>query len=259
MAGFKPAFFLDLKMTIETQNDIVKLKIIGKIVADTLKLMMNEAKPGMTTLELDNIGTAYLEKFNAKSAPRLMYNFPGTTCISVNTDVAHGIPGDTILKDGDIINIDVSAELDGYFADTGGSFVLGRATEVQKKVMRATREALNEAIAVASAGKPINLIGKAIEKVAKKYNLKIIENLGSHGVGRSLHEEPSFIASYFDSNDRRLLSEGLVITIEPFLSTKTRWVEEASDGWTLYADPGSVSAQYEHSMIITKQRPIILT
>lgn len=246
-------------MTIETQNDIVKLQLIGKIVADTLKLMIREAKPGMTTLELDQIGAAYLEKFHAKSAPRLMYNFPGTTCISVNEEVAHGVPGNRVLKDGDIINIDVSAELEGYFADTGGSFVLGESNELQRKVMRATKEALEAAIAVASAGKPINLIGKAIEKIAKKYNLKIIENLGSHGVGKSLHEEPAFIPSYFDKNDRRLLKEGQVITIEPFLSSKSRWVEEAHDGWTLYTEAGSVSAQYEHSMIITKQKPIILT
>lgn len=246
-------------MTIETQNDIIKLQSIGRIVADTLKHMIKEARVGMTTLELDQMGARYLEKFNAKSAPMLMYNFPGTTCISVNEDIAHGIPGDKVLREGDIINIDVSAELDGYFADTGGSFVLGKSSEIQKTVMRATREALNSAIAVASAGKPINLIGKAIEKVARKYNLKIIENLGSHGVGRSLHEDPTFIASYFDPSDRRLLKEGQVITIEPFLSTKTKWVEEAKDGWTLFTEPGSVSAQYEHSMIITKHRPLILT
>jgi methionyl aminopeptidase len=246
-------------MTIETENDILKLKTIGKIVADTLKLMISETKVGMTTLELDQIGAAYLEKFNARSAPKFTYNFPGSTCISVNEDIAHGIPGGRILREGDIINIDVSAELDGYFADTGGSFVLGKSSDIQKKVMRATREALESAINVASAGKPINLIGKAIEKVAKKYNLKIIENLGSHGVGRALHEEPSFIPSFYDPNDRRLLKEGQVITIEPFLSTKTKWVEEASDGWTLFTTPGSVSAQYEHSMIITKQRPVILT
>ncbi len=246
-------------MTIETQDDVIKLKIIGKIVADTLKLIMKEAKVGMTTLELDHIGALYLERFNAKSAPKLTYNFPGFTCISVNEDIAHGIPGDKVLKEGDIINIDVSAELDGYFADTGGSFVLGKSNSVQKKVMRATREALENAIEVARAGQPINLIGKAIEKVAKKYNLKIIENLGSHGVGRSLHEDPTFIAPYFDSNDKRILKEGQVITIEPFLSTKTKWVEEAKDGWTLFTKPGSVSAQYEHSMIITHDRPIILT
>ncbi len=246
-------------MTIETQQDIVCLKIIGKIVSDTLKLMMKEAKPGMTTHELDEIGRVYLEKFNAKSAPKFTYNFPGTTCISINEAIAHGIPDSTILKDGDLINIDVSAELDGYFADTGGSFVLGQSSDIQKKVMKATREALNAAIAAATAGAPLNLIGKAIEKVARKHNLKIIENLGSHGVGRALHEEPAFIAPYYDKNDRRVLKEGQVITIEPFLSTKTTWVDEANDGWTLMTDKGNVAAQYEHTMIITKHKPIILT
>ena len=246
-------------MTIETQADIQKLKIIGKIVADTLKLMTKEAKVGMTTLELDEIGKSYLEKFGAKSAPKFTYNFPGTTCISVNEDIAHGIPGDKKLKEGDMINIDVSAELDGYFADTGGSFVLGQSSNIQKKVMKATREALNAAMFVASAGKPINLIGKAIEKVARKHNLVIIENLGSHGVGRALHEDPEFIAPYFDPQDQRILKEGQVITIEPFLSTKTKWVAEANDGWTLFTDKGNIAAQYEHSMIITKHRPIILT
>ena len=246
-------------MTIETQQDIVCLKIIGKIVSDTLKLMMKEAKPGMTTHELDEIGRVYLEKFNAKSAPKFTYNFPGTTCISINEAIAHGIPDNTVLKDGDLINIDVSAELDGYFADTGGSFVLGQSSDIQKKVMKATREALNAAIAAATAGAPLNLIGKAIEKVARKHNLKIIENLGSHGVGRALHEEPAFIAPYYDKNDRRVLKEGQVITIEPFLSTKTTWVDEANDGWTLMTDKGNVAAQYEHTMIITKHKPIILT
>lgn len=246
-------------MTIETQQDIVALKIIGKIVADTLKLMMKEAKAGMTTRELDEIGRVYLEKFNAKSAPKYTYNFPGTTCISINEDIAHGIPNDYIIKDGDLINIDVSAELDGYFADTGGSFVLGKSTDIQKKVMKATREALNAAIAAATAGAPLNLIGKAIEKVARKHNLKIIENLGSHGVGRALHEEPTFIAPYYDRSDRRILKEGQVITIEPFLSTHTTEVEEGADGWTLSGEKGNVAAQYEHTMIITKHRPIILT
>lgn len=246
-------------MTIETNQDIVSLKIIGKIVADTLKLMMKEAKAGMTTRELDEIGRAYLEKFNAKSAPKYTYNFPGTTCISINEDIAHGIPGDYVIKDGDLINVDVSAELNGYFADTGGSFVLGKSTDIQKKVMKATREALNAAIAAATAGAPLNLIGKAIEKVARKHNLKIIENLGSHGVGRALHEEPEFIPPYYDRHDRRILKEGQVITIEPFLSTSTTQVEEGPDGWTLSGEKGNVAAQYEHTMIITKNRPIILT
>lgn len=246
-------------MTIETKEDIEKLKVIGKIVADALKLMMSEAKVGMTTKELDDIGAKYLVDHGANSAPLITYKFPGATCISVNEEIAHGIPGERALKDGDIINIDVSAEKDGYFADTGGSFVLGQSTTDQKRVMKATREALNAAMEVARAGAPLNLIGKAIEKVARKHKLKIIENLGSHGVGRALHEEPGFIASYYDPDDRRTLHEGQVITIEPFLSTKSNWVEESNDGWTLYCEEGNIAAQYEHTMIITKHRPLIVT
>lgn len=246
-------------MTIETKEDVEKLKIIGKIVADTLKLMMKEAKAGMTTLELDNIGKDYLEKFNANSAPYVTYKFPGFTCISVNEEIAHGIPGDRVLKEGDIVNVDVSAELDGYFADTGGSFVVGESSPDQKRVMKATREALNAAMDVARAGAPLNLIGKAVEKVARKHNLKVIENLGSHGVGRALHEEPGFIPNFYDPDDKRVLKEGQVITIEPFLSTKSKWVDESNDGWTLYCEEGNIAAQYEHTMIITKHRPLIVT
>lgn len=246
-------------MTIETQKDVESLHRIGKIVADTLRFMMKEAQVGMTTKELDDIGRKYLQRFNAAPAPEKLYQFPGATCISVNENIAHGIPNDYRLKDGDLINIDVSAELDSYFADTGGSFVLGKSTQMQKKVMKATREALNAAITVAKANSPINEIGRAIEKVARKHQLKIIANLGSHGVGKSLHEEPEFIAPYFDRNDRRVLKEGQVITIEPFLSTKSRWVNEGLDGWTLSAEPGNIAAQYEHTMIITKNHPIILT
>lgn len=246
-------------MTIETRQDVEELKTIGKIVSDTLKLMMKQAKSGMTTRELDEIGRSYLESFGAKSAPQLVYNFPGTTCISINENIAHGVPGEVVLKEGDLVNIDVSAELNGYFADTGGSFVVGKSTEIQKKVMKATREALNAAMSVVKAGTPINQIGKQIEKVARKHQLKVIKNLGSHGVGRALHEEPEFIAGFFDPNDRRILQEGQVITIEPFLSTKTEFIKEARDGWTLYGDKGNVAAQYEHTMIITKSGAIVVT
>ncbi len=246
-------------MTIESEHDIEQLKIIGKIVTETLNLMMKAASVGMTTEELDEIGRANLDKYKARSAPILSYKFPGTTCISVNEEIAHGIPGKKVLQNGDLINIDVSAELNGYFADTGGSFVLGDSNPKQLKVMKATREALTAAMDVARAGAPINHIGKAIEKVAQKYNLKIIQNLGSHGVGRALHEYPGFIANYFDPNDKRILKEGQVITIEPFLSTKSSWVEEASDGWTLFCEPGNVAAQYEHTMVITKKKPIVVT
>jgi len=246
-------------MTIETQDDVIALQRIGRIVSLVLQRMLDAAEPGMSTRELDGIGARLLDEHGARSAPQLAYKFPGATCISINEEAAHGIPGDRVIRAGDVLNVDVSAELDGYFADTGGTTVVPPTTAVKTRLCHATRTALAEAMKAARAGQPINGIGAAIERTAKAYGFKVIENLGSHGVGRSLHEEPEYIAGYFDPSDRRLLREGMVITIEPFLSTKSRIVTEASDGWTLAGVRGNLSAQYEHTMIITKGAPIVVT
>jgi methionyl aminopeptidase len=246
-------------MTIQTQDDVVALKRIGRIVSLILQEMLDAAQPGMTTLELDRLGERLLEQHGARSAPRLTYNFPGATCISINEQAAHGIPGDRVIRAGDVLNVDVSAELEGYFADTGGTTVVPPTTAQKTRLCHATRTALAEAMKSARAGQPINLIGAAIERTAKAYGFKIIENLGSHGVGRALHEAPEYIPGYFDPSDKRALEEGMVITIEPFLSTKSRIVSETSDGWTLAGASGNLSAQYEHTMIITKGAPIVVT
>ncbi len=246
-------------MSIEKESDIIALKRIGKIVAETLDLMRREAKPGMTTRELDLIGAAFLNSHGARSAPQLCYNFPGATCISVNHEAAHGIPGSRALEPGDLVNVDVSAELDGYYADTGASFVLDPVSPALRDLCDATQEALAAAMKVARAGVKLNEIGRAVEKVAKDRGYTIIKNLCSHGVGRSLHEEPRVIPSFYDPRDTRMLTKNLVITIEPFLSTGAWSVSEAKDGWTLQTPPQFRSAQYEHSMIITDGDPIVLT
>lgn len=246
-------------MSIENEKDLINLRRIGKIVAQCLQFMGSKLEPGITTLELDQLGQFFLEKHGARSAPKLVYNFPGTTCISVNEEAAHGVPSQKILNAGDLVNIDVSAELNGYFADTGGSFIIPPESEIKKNLCRVTKRALELAIESAQAGKPINSIGRAIENEALKNNLSVIENLGSHGVGRALHEEPGFIAGYFDPKDKRILKENQVITIEPFLSTGAIEVFDAGDGWTLSTDKKYLTAQYEHTMVITKGKPLIMT
>jgi methionyl aminopeptidase len=246
-------------MTIETTEELEKLKIIGKIVAQTIKLMQNSVQPDMTTKELDDIGRKFLEKHGAKSAPELVYNFPGATCISINDEVAHGVPGSKIIRGGDVINIDVSAELNGYFADSGASMIVPPITKDKKDLLRATRQALMKSIDNVRAGVPINIIGKTIETHARKNGYSVIRDLGSHGVGRALHEEPKFIAPYYDEKDYRILKEGMVITIEPFLSTGAESVYEARDGWTLKTNKKFLSAQFEHTMVITKNKPILIT
>jgi methionyl aminopeptidase len=246
-------------MTIETQDDVEALQRIGRIVSLVLQEMLDAAEPGMTTRELDRIGARLLDEHGARSAPRLVYDFPGATCISINEEAAHGVPGDRIIRAGDVLNVDVSAELGGYYADNGGTVVVPPATPQKTRLCHAARVALAEAMKAARAGRPLNGIGAAIERTAKTYGFRVIENLASHGVGRALHEAPESIPGYFDPSDTRVLEEGMVITIEPFLSTKSRIVDEAPDGWTLVGVAGNLSAQYEHTMIITRGAPIVVT
>jgi methionyl aminopeptidase len=246
-------------MSIETQDDVAALERIGRIVSLVLREMLAAAEPGMTTRELDSLGERLLARHGARSAPRLTYGFPGSTCISINEEAAHGVPGDRVIRAGDVLNVDVSAELGGYFADTGGTKVVPPTNPRKTRLCHAARTALEQAMKRARAGQPINGIGAAIQGTARTYGFEIIENLGSHGVGRALHEPPEHIPGYFDPTDRRVLREGMVITIEPFLSTRSRVVTETSDGWTLVGAPGNLSAQYEHTMIITKGKPIVVT
>lgn len=246
-------------MTIETQDDVTGLQRIGRVVSMVLQRMLDAAEPGMTTRELDARGERWLAEHGARSAPKLTYDFPGHTCISINEEAAHGIPGDRVIRAGDVLNVDVSAELGGYWADTGGTRVVPPTNAQKTRLCHATRMALDAAMKEARAGQPINRIGAAIERTARAYGFRIIENLGSHGVGRSLHEEPEHIAGYYDPSDKRVLTEGMVITIEPFLSTRSRRVTETDDGWTLVGMRGNLSAQYEHTMIITKGAPIVVT
>ena len=250
---------LDLAMSIESEKDLLALQKIGRIVANCLQTMGRALEPGMTTRELDEIGGKFLALHGATSAPKLTYNFPGFTCISVNEEAAHGIPGDKILAASDLVNIDVSAELGGYFADTGGSFIIPPESTLKRNLCLATKRALELAMNAAQAGRPLNHIGRAIESHARKHNLTVIENLGSHGVGRALHEEPGFIPGFYDPKDQRILRENQVITIEPFLSTGARQVFETGGGWTLSTTKRYLTAQYEHTMVITKGRPLIMT
>ncbi|WP_028080583.1 type I methionyl aminopeptidase [Solimonas soli] len=246
-------------MTIENESDIVALRRIGGIVSSVLGAMLAAVEPGMSTRELDALGGRLLAASGARSAPRLSYGFPGDTCISINEEAAHGVPGPRVIRAGDLVNVDVSAELDGYFADTGGTVIVPPASPLKTRLCHATRTALSSALRVARDGQPLNAIGAAIERVAGQYGLRIIENLCSHGVGRALHEEPTEILGFHDRRDRRVLKAGMVITIEPFLSTRSRQVREAGDGWTLLAAPGNLSAQYEHTLIVTRGAPIVVT
>lgn len=213
----------------------------------------------MTTAELDALGAKWLADADAESAPQLTYGFPGATCISVNEEIAHGVPGPRRLAAGDMVNIDVSAKVSGYFADTGASFTVPPDDPLKSKVRTATLGALDAALREVRSGARLNRIGHAIEGVARRSSLRIVRNLCSHGVGSALHEEPTDITGYHEARDPRVMREGMVFTIEPFLSTKARWAEDAGDGWTLVGPTGGVTAQYEHTLIVGRRGPIVVT
>ncbi len=246
-------------MTIENEAQLEKLRVIGRIVAQTLTAMGEAMEPGMTTKELDDLGRALLEKEGARSAPELTYNFPGATCISVGPDVAHGIPGERVIKAGDLINIDVSAERDGFFGDTGASFQVPPTTAKIERLCRDGRRAMWTGIRAVKSGGRLNEVGRAIEGFAKKNGYSLVRNLASHGVGHSLHDDPGEIPTWHEPRDTRMIPEGLVFTIEPFLSLGADWVEERDDGWTLFPPKGQPTVQYEHTLVATRTGPVILT
>jgi len=247
-------------MSITKEAELAGMKNASEAVALTLKEMSNYAQPGMTTKELDEYGAKLLADFGAKSAPYLTYGFPGWTCISVNNEFCHGIPSNKrILQEGDLINIDVSAELNGFYSDNGNSFVLGEDINHHQKLVDASKQILHKAIYNIKGGVRISDIGYLIETEAKKHGFKVIKNLTGHGVGRSLHEEPSEIANFRDPYNHTRFKKNSVVAIETFISTTSTYAETANDGWTMVGDKGGFMAQHEHTIVVTEGTPIILT
>lgn len=246
-------------MTITNQDELDGLKEVGRVVANAMQSMAKTLEPGMTTRELDEIGRAHLEREGAVSAPEVTYGFPGATCISVNEEVAHGIPGDRILAAGDLVNIDVSASKNGYFADTGATFRMPPVRPTLDQLCRDGRRAMQIGIAQVGHDRPLAGIGKAIGQFASERGYTLIRNLASHGVGRALHEEPAEIATWPTRGDKRWIHRGLVLTVEPFLSRGGIWANGGDDDWTLYSQPPAPVVQYEHTVVATDRGAIIVT
>ncbi|MCC3158272.1 type I methionyl aminopeptidase [Hymenobacter sp. 15J16-1T3B] len=248
-------------MSITSEADLTGLQLISTAVASTLRQMREYAQPGMSTLELDEYGGRLLTALGARSAPRLTYGFPGWTCISVNQEVAHGIPSARkVLQEGDLINIDVSAEMGGYWADNGGSFVLGADLHNHRPLVEASRQILRTALSRIRGGVRIADIGGLIDAEARKAGFRVIKNLVGHGVGRSLHEEPSEIPCYYDRHNLKRFKKNSVVAVETFISTRASLAHQLNnDGWTLATKDGSFVAQHEHTVVVTDGQPLILT
>lgn len=247
-------------MSITTESELVGMKKISEVVAITLKRMREYAKVGMSTKELDEYGGSILKSFGAKSAPYETYKFPGYSCISVNKEAAHGIPSKKkILKEGDLINIDVSAELNGFWSDNGGSFVLGKDIHQHQPLVDASKQILQKAIQNIKGGVKIAEIGYIIETEARKSGFKVIKNLAGHGVGRSLHEKPENILNYRVKSNQERFKKNTTVAIETFISTHSTIAVGLDDGWTLVGNKGGYVTQHEHTILITDDAPVILT
>lgn len=247
-------------MLINGEEDLRGMQKASEAVAYTLKEMTQYAKVGMSTKELDDYGAGILADMGANSAPFLTYKFPGYTCISVNKEFCHGIPSaNRILQEGDLINVDVSAELGGYWSDNGASFIIGEDIHGHQKLVDASKAILKKALDSVHSGMRISELGYLIESEAKLKGYKVIKNLCGHGVGKSLHEAPTEIPNFKDRFNRSRFKKNSVVAIETFISTASSYAETLNDGWTMVGDKGGFMAQHEHTLVIQEGKPLILT
>jgi methionyl aminopeptidase len=246
-------------VSIESERDLAGLLAAGKVVAEALAAMRAAVRPGVTTRQLDEVGASVFAKHGARSAPQLAYDFPGVNCISVNDEAVHGVPSDRALVEGDLVKLDVTAELDGYMADAAITVPVDAVSEDALSLIAAAERALARAIGVARAGVRLNEIGRAVQSEVQKAGFFVIPQLGGHGIGRTIHEPPS-VPNHYVASDETVLTEGLVITIEPIISaTTSRAVGPGSDGWTIATADHGLSAHAEHTIVITRESPVVLT
>jgi methionyl aminopeptidase len=244
-------------MSIESDGDLVGMTRVGHTVALILNAMRSAIREGMTTAELDEIGGAEMKRRGARSAPQLTYGFPGYTCISVNDEIVHGVPGPRRLSIGDVVKIDVTAEQDGYIADAARTVVVGVASPIAVRLQRSAARALRAALAAARTGERVSMIGRAVERQARRDGFAVVRELCGHGVGRRIHEAPD--VPNYETTSPALLTEGLVIAVEPMLSVTPSEPKQLADGWTIATGNGALAVHEEHTIIIRAGAPLILT
>jgi methionyl aminopeptidase len=245
-------------VTVSSKSDLAGLERVGALVALALREMERETRPGLSTAQLDAIGAAFLRRHGARSAPQLSYDFPGFTCISVNEQIVHGVPGPRILAPGDVVKIDVTAELDGFVADAAITVTLPPVTAEARRLRKCAQRAFAQAMTVARPGTPIREIGRVVEEEVKRHDFAVVREMCGHGVGRSIHETPS-VPNYYSMLTRGMLTEGMVLAVEPIISARPARVVEEPDGWTLRTDNGSLAAHYEHTVVIRDGEPLLVT
>jgi methionyl aminopeptidase len=253
-------------MSIASERDWTGLRRVARVVRLTLDALEREVRPGITTAELNAVAAAVLEKHRARSAPLLVYGFPGSALISVNDQVVHGVPGPRRLEPGDVVKLDVTVEKDGYMADAARTVTVQARTLqspestvlLAERLARCARSAFEKALEVTRVGRRVSEIGRVVDREVRSEGFQIVRGLDGHGIGRTIHEPPS-VPNYFDPSQTDVLTEGLVITIEPIICSGSGRAVEDVDGWTIRTADGSLAAHYEHTLVVTGEGPVVLT
>lgn len=245
-------------MSIESLTDLKGLRRAGLVVASALDLLRSHVRPGITTAELDAIALEYLRSQGARSAPQLAYDFPGATCISVNEQAVHGVPGPRLLKDGDLVTLDVTVELDGYYADAAITVPVGTPSQLATALCACAQAAFWKGAEAARAGEQLSRVGYEVEQEVRRHGFRVLRELCGHGIGRSIHEDPN-VCNFYDARDRTRLTKGLVIALEPIISAGSDRTRVERDGWTVRSADRSLTAHFEHTIAITAGTPIVLT
>jgi methionyl aminopeptidase len=245
-------------VSIQDEQELLSLKAAGRVVRLVLDAMKDAVRPGISTRELDEIGARVMRENGARSAPSLVYKFPGSTCISLNDEAVHGIPGNRLLAEGDIAKLDVTVEKGGYMADAAITVPVGNVSPRAERLIACAERAFEKAMLVARAGFRISEIGRAVDGEVRKSGFAVIPELGGHGIGRTIHESPT-VPNYPDPQAREVMKKGLVITVEPIISSGSGKVFVDKDGWTVRTDDHTLSAHFEQTLVVTSGEPILLT
>jgi len=245
-------------MSIDSEKDLVGLRRAGRVVALALAAMKEAVREGITTAELDGIAARVFDANGARSAPRLAYGFPGSVCISVNDEAVHGIPGARRLAKGDLVSLDVVVELDGYYADAAITVGVPPLADEAARLVACAEAAFRKGARAARAGARLLDVGGAVEDEVTRHGFEVIRDVCGHGVGRAIHEDPP-VLNHRDGRATRRLEPGLVIALEPIVAVSARRTRETGDGWTLASADGSLTAHHEHTLVVTRGRPIVIT
>ena len=245
-------------ITIKSASELVKMQAAGKVVGETLKLLGENVRPGVTTGHLDKLAHEFILSCGATPSFLGYAGYPASVCISVNHQVIHGIPGKRVLRDGDIVSCDCGAILDGFHGDAARTFLCGEVKPEVQQLVRVTRECFFEGLKFCRVGYRISDISKAVQQHAERYGYGVVRDYVGHGIGREMHEDPE-VPNYYNPRARQRLHAGMAIAVEPMINLGTYQVKVLSDGWTVETVDGLPSAHFENTILITEGDPVMTT